>query len=196
MQSPKIFADKIFYYEGIIHNPEQVVTTIESTDRILSDNSLISSWHDWSANDDNSHFFGKRKFTNPSEFFSSDDETKEVYLILDSVLSAYGKDYAEKLSVDLGRRAPISISKYTTGASMGVHTDSGPNPVNENISAVLYLNDDYEGGELNFPDQGVRIKPSAGSLVIFPSIPPFYHESLEILSGTKYMSPAFWHLSN
>jgi predicted 2-oxoglutarate/Fe(II)-dependent dioxygenase YbiX len=60
------------------------------------------------------------------------------------------------------------------------------------MSAVLYLNDDYEGGELNFKDQNITIKPEAGSIVIFPSVAPFYHESKEIISGNKYMCPAFW----
>jgi len=32
----------------------------------------------------------------------------------------------------------------------------------------LILNDDYDGGELVFDDQGATIKPKAGSMVLFP----------------------------
>lgn len=32
----------------------------------------------------------------------------------------------------------------------------------------ILLNDDYEGGELLFDDQGVQLKPKPGSLVLFP----------------------------
>jgi predicted 2-oxoglutarate/Fe(II)-dependent dioxygenase YbiX len=60
------------------------------------------------------------------------------------------------------------------------------------MSAVIYLNDDYEGGELRFPEQDVMIKPEAGSVIVFPSVEPFYHQSMPLKTGTKYMVPAFW----
>jgi len=53
------------------------------------------------------------------------------------------------------------------------------------MSAVFYLNDDYEGGELEF-GFGEKIKPEAGDLIFFPSFPLFMHKSLPIKHGTKY----------
>lgn len=38
-----------------------------------------------------------------------------------------------------------------------------------NISALIYLNDNYEGGEIIFPEYDFYLKPSPGDLVIFPS---------------------------
>ena len=76
---------------------------------------------------------------------------------------------------------------------MGPHVDNYGQPNLQTLmSAVAYLNDDYEGGELHFPEQNVTIKPSAGSIVVFPSEAPFYHQSLPVTKGAKYMSPAFW----
>lgn len=195
MQSPKIFADKIFYYENVLSNPQQIIDILETTDDILSDQSLISQWKTWHASDDSSYIFGAKKSTNPLSTGVLLSSIIDVYNSITSVFSEYSEDYAKTMSVEIGKQAPISISKYFAGSSMGKHTDSGPNPTRETISAVLYLNDDCVGGEISFPEQGVTIKPSAGSLVIFPSVPPFYHESLEVKNGTKYMSPAFWHLS-
>jgi predicted 2-oxoglutarate/Fe(II)-dependent dioxygenase YbiX len=105
-----------------------------------------------------------------------------------------GNDYARKNNLSIAKPSALSISKYAEGSSMGPHVDDyGTNPrVKPIMSAVLYLNDDYEGGELNFKDQNITIKPEAGSVVIFPSVEPFYHESKEIISGNKYMCPAFW----
>lgn len=193
LSEPQVFADKIFYYESVVDDPYELIYAIESSNEELSDSSLVSTWHTWSASND-SYVFGERKTTDFEKFSDASEVVKLIYLTLDSTLSTYGEDYASRLGVDLGRKMPISISKYFTGASMGPHTDSGPEPTTENISAVIYLNDNYEGGEISFPKQGITIKPSAGSMVIFPSVPPFFHESKEILSGTKYMSPAFWHL--
>ncbi len=191
--NPEVFAEKIFYYESAIKNPQELVYGIESSDEGLSETSLISNWHTWSASND-SYVFGKRKTTTEENFDLAPENVKLIFSILKDTLSEYGQDYANTLGVKLGSQMPISISKYFTGASMGPHTDSSPNPTTEHISAVLYLNDDYIGGELAFPNQEIVIKPKAGSLVIFPSVPPFFHESREIISGIKYMSPAFWHL--
>jgi Rps23 Pro-64 3,4-dihydroxylase Tpa1-like proline 4-hydroxylase len=193
LSKPLIFAEKIFYYESALENPHELIYAIEFLDDSLSHDSLISSWHTWSASN-NSYVFGKRKTTDEEKFDSASESIRLIYSLLKNTLSSYGEDYAKSLGISLGAQMPISISKYFTGASMGVHTDSSPNPTTEHISAVLYLNDDYSGGEISFPDQDVLIKPRAGSLIIFPSTPPFFHESKEITKGTKYMSPAFWHL--
>jgi hypothetical protein len=195
LKEPKIFSDKIFYYESVIKDTTELLYLIESTDSDLSDFGLLSSWHSWVASGD-SYVFGQRKTTDFSMYNEASEKVKAVYDLLKDTLSVYGKDYSEKLNIPLGVQMPISISKYFTGSSMGPHVDSGPNPTTENVSAVLYLNDNYSGGEINFKDQNIRIKPTAGSIVIFPSVEPFYHESMPILNGTKYMSPAFWHLSD
>jgi predicted 2-oxoglutarate/Fe(II)-dependent dioxygenase YbiX len=194
MLEPKVFADKIFYYENILYSPESVVQAIEEMDHKLSGSSLISSWHPWYASDNSEFLFGARKMTNQESYDQSDSITRTVYNLLKDALDLTAKDYCAKLGIEMGRQAPISISKYFVDAFMGPHTDSPPEPTTEHISSVLYLNDSYEGGELNFPNQGIRIKPKAGSIVIFPSVPPFVHESTKIISGTKYMSPGFWFL--
>lgn len=188
-----IYSDKIFYYQNVLSNPVDIIKLIELTDSKLSDSTLISSWHTWTASGD-SYVFGQRKTTKLDSYESADSDIIALYDILESTLSTYGNNYASQLGIEIGTKMPISISKYFVGASMGPHTDSGPEPKTENISAVLYLNDNYDGGEINFPEQRVKIKPSAGSIIIFPSTPPFFHESMPIISGTKYMSPAFWHL--
>jgi predicted 2-oxoglutarate/Fe(II)-dependent dioxygenase YbiX len=89
----------------------------------------------------------------------------------------------------------FNIKKYNEGADMGPHVDSS-DPTNIEhpvISGVMYLNDNYEGGEINFPNQGVSIKPKAGSVIIFPSTDPYLHHPQKIDYGTKYMVPLFWY---
>lgn len=50
--------------------------------------------------------------------------------------------------------------------------------------AGLFLNDDYEGGEIVFEDQGVALRPKPGTLVFFPG---YYtnHGVNELISGTR-----------
>ncbi len=58
--------------------------------------------------------------------------------------------------------------------------------IDRDFSMLIYLNDDYEGGELSFPWLQYQYRPKAGDLVFFPSNHVFSHESLPIRSGTKY----------
>jgi hypothetical protein len=188
-----IFENKIFYYENVLENIEELIYTIESTNDHLSGDSLISSWHPWKASN-GEDLFGMKKSTNSTAIENANIKIKNLFNLLDTTLDEYGKDYADQLGIEVGKKMPISISKYFLNSFMGPHTDSPPEPTFQNFSAVMYLNDNYAGGEIHFPEQGVKIKPTRGSLVIFPSIPPFYHESLKILNGVKYICPAFWHL--
>lgn len=75
--------------------------------------------------------------------------------------------------------------KYEVGEEYKAHVDAGPSE-NRIVSGILYLNDDYEGGELVFPELGVTIKPKAGELVLFPSNYCYVHQSMPITKGTKH----------
>jgi hypothetical protein len=77
------------------------------------------------------------------------------------------------------------LLRYKKRQKYGMHFDE-IGRLHRIISAVFYINSDYCGGELFFPIQKKRIKPKAGSVVLFPSNYAFPHSSLPIKSGTKY----------
>ncbi len=54
------------------------------------------------------------------------------------------------------------------------------------ISAICYLNSDFEGGELTFEQHALTIKPRRGLLVMFPSTAGYVHEVLPVKSGRRY----------
>jgi hypothetical protein len=80
----------------------------------------------------------------------------------------------------------------------------------------MYLNDDYEGGEISFTiaspegvlsqpspesdfeqakDKGnysFYVKPKAGSIIVFPPSPPYHHTAHLVKSGEKIMVPQHW----
>jgi hypothetical protein len=74
--------------------------------------------------------------------------------------------------------------------SVGLKTGAG-NP-SRDISSVLYYNDDYEGGEIYFPNQDLLIKPNPGMFIYFPAKDEFPHQVKEIKSGYRWCSTAFW----
>jgi len=58
--------------------------------------------------------------------------------------------------------------------------------VERDFSLLIYLNNDYDGGELVFPKQAVSIKPRAGMLVAFPATHHFLHGVNPVISGVRY----------
>lgn len=59
-------------------------------------------------------------------------------------------------------------------------------------SSVLYLNDDYEGGELFFPEFDLTIKPKFGDLITFPTNSMYIHAVKEVKYGTRYTIALSW----
>jgi hypothetical protein len=60
------------------------------------------------------------------------------------------------------------------------------------LASLFYLNDDYEGGELYFPKQGIQFKPKKGAAYFFPGDMNYIHGVTEIKNGIRYTCPFFW----
>jgi predicted 2-oxoglutarate/Fe(II)-dependent dioxygenase YbiX len=54
------------------------------------------------------------------------------------------------------------------------------------LSTVLFLNDDFEGGDFVFPELRVRVRPEPGMLVCFPSTHEYLHGVEPVTKGTRY----------
>ena len=100
--------------------------------------------------------------------------------------------YAAFFETGFGECEDYAVLKYegSTGDHYDAHYDGGPSN-NRWISAIIYLNDNYEGGELEFVHFGVKIKPKVGSIVIFPSNYAYSHIAHTVKSGTKYALVTF-----
>jgi hypothetical protein len=85
-----------------------------------------------------------------------------------------------------------TLLKYSGGQHYDAHSDGGGDS-KRNLSAILYLNSDYEGGELEFVNFNIKIKPSAGMLLLFPANYPYRHIAHPVTSGTKYAIVSFLH---
>ena len=75
------------------------------------------------------------------------------------------------------------IIKYAMDSqkSLRLHTDASL------VTGSIKLNDDYTGGELVFPRQGVTNRDiDVGKCILFPGQCTHGHTSQELLSGTKY----------
>ncbi len=95
---------------------------------------------------------------------------------------------------DLVAIRPIwSATKYLEGGYLGPHVDgeSQNRGYRSKLTIVLYLNDEFEGGETNFyPDDEAKellgcIIPETGMAIILPQ--DVFHSGEPITSGTKYI---------
>ncbi len=58
--------------------------------------------------------------------------------------------------------------------------------IDRDLSLVMYLNDDFEGGDFVFPDLKIRIRPEPGMLVCFPSNHHYKHGVEPVTKGKRY----------
>lgn len=117
----------------------------------------------------------------PSEF----SELKNIYDDTVNALNACLNHYQSMYNIKMDYREAINYVRYRTGQHFAVHSDSGFS-YNCTLSSVMYLNDEYEGGELWFPYLDITFKPSYGDIVFFPSTYIYAHASKPVISGTKY----------
>lgn len=92
---------------------------------------------------------------------------------------------------DLNLQGVGSIQRQYEGVSLSYHVDSLSNPLVV-FANVIYVNDDFTGGELHFPTIDVTYKPKKGALIIFPSSDEYLHGVLPVGAGpVRYALPAF-----
>lgn len=96
------------------------------------------------------------------------------------------KDYVSAYNVNtLGYMEAINFVRYGEGQHFKTHPDSGPS-YSCDVSTVMYLNSNYEGGQLLFPHFNYTYVPQYGDIVLFPSSYLFAHAALPVISGIKY----------
>lgn len=60
-----------------------------------------------------------------------------------------------------------SLLRYRTGDILGEHRDNAnASDFNNIYGVVLYLNDNYDGGEIYYSELGLSLKPAAGAMVV------------------------------
>ena len=88
--------------------------------------------------------------------------------------------------------------KWDVGGFAAPHSDNSDHEGNPNAFeinkyvGILYLNNDYEGGELYFPRHGIKFKPQLGQYIMFPGGHENIHGVSEITKGTRYTMVSFW----
>lgn len=100
---------------------------------------------------------------------------------------------------------PLQIQRYAVGQQYKPHIDffnvagrSKTFEVDRIASAIVYLNDDFKGGETFFTTLSIDVKPKAGSVLFFKYDyndmtvnMNTYHSGMPVISGVKSIVTAF-----
>jgi len=60
------------------------------------------------------------------------------------------------------------------------------------VTAIYYLNEEFEGGEIVFERAQMTVTPRRGLLLVFPSDAEHVHEVLPVRSGVRYTMPIWF----
>ena len=85
----------------------------------------------------------------------------------------------------------MHLLRYDKTGHLRAHQDQGVST--RVLSVLLYLNDDYEGGEIEFMHSKIKIKPEPGSVLFFPSNFLYVHEVYPVTKGPRYALPNWYH---
>jgi len=106
----------------------------------------------------------------------------QFYTMLLSSSNSYAKRYSIN---ETFFHEHYNILKYSGGEEYKAHYDGGTH-MGRAISAICYLNSDYEGGEIEFVNFKIKIKPEPGMLILFPSNYAYSHIAHPVTKGKKY----------
>ena len=90
---------------------------------------------------------------------------------------------------------PVQFLGYPVGGHYEGHNDcetfdfetrKWKKTMKRDVSFLFYLNDQYGGGELEFGDLGLTIKPKKGMMIAFPSYKDFAHKVHPVTWGYRY----------
>lgn len=184
------YTDNIFVYEDLL-SEDDCAAAIKVLNRQAENGKL--SWMPISFYESYSSVTPKdgdpeiEEFGLPSTFFS-DIRNK----IIDAVAEVAQKDRSSIFQIG------YHTQKWEPGAYARIHSDntdekgnSGPF-ARSRYAAFLYLNDDFEGGLLNFPSQNITIQPKIGMLAAFDGGFENMHEVTMITKGVRYTLGSFW----
>ncbi len=167
---------------------QQNMFTVQECDSILADASR-TPLNEWEVA---ANFGGAKKRTLDSKPETITDSIHQmvsdrILNTINQIIAQYAKyDHNNRIVAKSNKtgRANFRVTHYETGSSYPSHVDTD---AGIGMSFVIYMNDEYEGGDTVFTKHKIRYTPKKGNALIFPSTFTHPHEGETITSGQKYI---------
>ena len=110
------------------------------------------------------------------------EELKEYQMALNSVTSEINTSYGVGFKGDEG----LKVLRYDKDIEYEVRVD--PHLHNARLlTAHMFLNDDFTGGQIEFPYHDITVQPKAGTLVVFPPSWSYSFTAHPVKDGEKHV---------
>jgi prolyl 4-hydroxylase len=130
---------------------------------------------------------------------TSDDMTI-AWMIEDPAVHALNRRLAALSDTRSEEAEALLVLRYRPGQEYRPHVDWDGGDNGRVATVLVYLNDDYEGGETLFVKTGLKVKGRKGDVLVFRSVtadggfdPMSEHAGLPVESGTKFLASRWIH---
>jgi predicted 2-oxoglutarate/Fe(II)-dependent dioxygenase YbiX len=122
---------------------------------------------------------------------------KQVWMLVDKYIDKMQKTIEDFYKVKVNKRPPV-IMKWRPGTEQKPHADKQLNDgrpnafVDYDLNSLFYYNDDFEGGDLFYPQHDLTVRPRPGLAVMHPGDVNYLHGVTMITKGFRYTTPSFY----
>ncbi|HEY0131327.1 MAG TPA: 2OG-Fe(II) oxygenase [Allosphingosinicella sp.] len=123
------------------------------------------------------------------------------WFVEDPAVHALNRRLAAATGTSVDQGEPLQILRYSVGQQYRRHLDAVPGLANQRVlTAIVYLNQGYEGGGTCFPRVGLTVEGRKGDALVFRNAsadgrvdPLSEHAGLPVTSGTKFIASRWIH---
>ena len=185
--------ERIKVFEGFVAGDmcRQIINSIDS--ETLSDVGVLSIYSGKTAAEMKSLHHKKIRQTKTASLTTSAS-------LVDSIISRIVGELGEpEYGLSIESWEPPQLLVYPEGGHYTYHVDAEARRfepgkkaewcriADRDISLILYLNEEFEGGGLYFPKYNLTVRPRTGTVVTFPSCHEYVHGALPVTQGVRYV---------
>lgn len=183
MFNPNFFDNDICQFADAVSEPILLSKFIEGAEDISGIDNIISKWE----------IYENKSIKNINAYNVDLNEPRSLYIV-NSIYS--GMKFCLDKYVEM-KQIPgeqilsksFTLQKQVDGSEIN---SSHYSNTNAKYIIMVFLNDDYQGGEIVFPKKNMGFKPQKGSIVIFPNKEDLYFQFNKINNGERYMTLHYW----
>ena len=146
---------------------------------------ILTKFHqvEFARTESNEFWDGRVKF-----FHSPETVFHKMTTVQKKLLESY-------FGVYVRRQIDINYVNWPAGFEMPPHNDLGSNNEfpNRHYTSIVYLTNEFTGGEIHFPSLDYEIKPEKGMLVMFKGN-ELFHGVRKVMSGNRITSICWWEI--
>jgi len=131
------------------------------------------------------------------------NQSKEIGTMLYDIRQKLGEEIKKLYGIPEVYPDLFQVVRWFPGMEQSPHADDMTDAMehekhlvewfnHREYGAIIYLNNDYEGGHTYYPHHNFDIAPEVGKLAVHPGDPNHLHGVTKIEGGVRYTLASFW----